>query len=350
LISFIHKKLGNGADTLFSEDAWRGGTAFKYLYPRVYALELSKNIDVASKMAHCNLGYSFRRDPRGGVEKAQFDSMLEKVDGTLLPDMRDIWTWSLEGSGDFSVASVRKLLDGNMLPEVASKTRWIKAMPIKVNVHAWRVKLDCLPTRINICHRGMEIKSIICPMCGEAAESSRHIFFSCRIAREILRKISRWWDVNFMELSSYEEWLDWILNIRVSVKHKQILEGVCYAMWWHIWNFRNKCIFDSESPSKAIIFEGVKYNACRTPLDSDSKLGSNGDLESGPTLYHNFAGQITYVIIGIIVGDSNDGYASMMCLCMHDPREPHFSALKRILKRSTSRYCNLLFWSSKRPK
>ncbi|GJY79175.1 RNA-directed DNA polymerase, eukaryota, reverse transcriptase zinc-binding domain protein [Tanacetum coccineum] len=247
------RKIGNGADTLFWEDAWRGGTAFKYLFPKVYALESSKNIDVASKMAHCNLGYSFRRDPRGGVEKAQFDSMLEKVEGTLLADMRDRWTWSLEGSGDFSVASVRKLLDGNMLPEVASKTRWIKAMLIKVNVHAWRVKLDCLPTRINISRRGMEIESIICPM----AESSRHIFFSCRIAREILRKISRWWDVSYMELFSYEEWLDWILNIRISVKHKQILEGVCYAMWWHIWNFRNKCIFDSESPSKAIIFEDV---------------------------------------------------------------------------------------------
>ncbi|GJZ27106.1 RNA-directed DNA polymerase, eukaryota [Tanacetum coccineum] len=261
LISFIHKKLGNGADTLFWEDAWRGGTAFKYLYPRVYVLESSKNIDVASKMAHCNLDYSFRRDPRGGVKKAQFDLMFEKVEGTLLADMRDRWTWSLEGSGDFSVASVRKLLDGNMLPEVASKTRWIKAMPIKVNVHAWRVKLDCLPTRINISRRGMKIESIICPMCGEAAESCRRIFFSCHIARDFLRKISRWWDVSYMELSSYEEWLDWILNIRISVKHKQILEGVCYAMWWHIWNFRNKCIFDSESPSKEIIFEDVVYRS-----------------------------------------------------------------------------------------
>nr|GEW25472.1 RNA-directed DNA polymerase, eukaryota [Tanacetum cinerariifolium] len=76
LISFIHKKLKNGADTLFWEDAWRGRIAFKYLYPIVYALESSKNIDVTSKMAHCNLGYSFRRDHRGGVKKAQFDLML----------------------------------------------------------------------------------------------------------------------------------------------------------------------------------------------------------------------------------------------------------------------------------
>lgn len=111
--------------------------------------------------------------------------MLEKVEGTLLADMRDRWSWSLKGSREISVALVRKLLDDKMLLEVASKTRWIKAMPIKVNIHAWKVKIDCLPTRINISQRGMKIESIICPMCGEAAESSRHIFFTCWISREV---------------------------------------------------------------------------------------------------------------------------------------------------------------------
>nr|GEV20892.1 protein ALP1-like isoform X1 [Tanacetum cinerariifolium] len=117
LVYLIHKKLGNRANTLFWEEPWRGGTAFKNLYLILYALELSKNRDVASKMTHCNLGYSFRREPRGGVEQALFDSMLEKVE--------------------------------------ASKTCWIKVIPIKVNVHAWKVKLDCLPTRINISWRAL---------------------------------------------------------------------------------------------------------------------------------------------------------------------------------------------------
>ncbi|GJZ68953.1 RNA-directed DNA polymerase, eukaryota, reverse transcriptase zinc-binding domain protein [Tanacetum coccineum] len=258
LLSFIHKKLGDGSDTLFWDDAWHGDIAFKDLYPRAYALESCKSIDVASKLSHNNLAYSFRRVPRGGAEQEQLDLLKAKITGTFLVNMRDRWVWSLEGSGDFSVASVRKAIDNHMFLEVASRTRWIKEVPIKVNVLAWKIKLDYLPTRLNISRRGMDIESILCPMCGKAAESSRHIFFTCHIARDILHKISRWWDISYMEVSTYEEWLEWILNIRLPIKHKRIFEGVCYMMWWHIWSFRNKCIFGSKFPSHAVIFEDVQ--------------------------------------------------------------------------------------------
>nr|GEW67325.1 RNA-directed DNA polymerase, eukaryota, reverse transcriptase zinc-binding domain protein [Tanacetum cinerariifolium] len=67
---------------------------------------------------------------------------------------------ALEGSGEFTITSVRKMIDNFMLPEVSSKTRWIKAVPIEVNMHAWKVKLDGLPTRLNISRRGIDIESI----------------------------------------------------------------------------------------------------------------------------------------------------------------------------------------------
>nr|GEU74578.1 lignin-forming anionic peroxidase-like [Tanacetum cinerariifolium] len=41
--------------------------------------------------------------------------------------------------GGFMIASVRMLIDDRMLPEISFKTRRIKAIPIKVNVHAWKV-------------------------------------------------------------------------------------------------------------------------------------------------------------------------------------------------------------------
>ncbi|GKC21548.1 RNA-directed DNA polymerase, eukaryota, reverse transcriptase zinc-binding domain protein [Tanacetum coccineum] len=189
-----------------------GDSVFKALFPRMYALESLKSIDVASKLSHCG------------------------------------WVWSLEGSGEFSVSSVRKLIDDALLPEVTTKTRWIKAVPIKVNVHAWKVKLDALPTRLNISHRGMDIGSILCPICGNVVESSRHLFFLYRFTSEIMRKISRWWDIDYIEI---------IMNLRMSLKRKQIFEGTCYVLWWYIWNYRNKCIFGRELPSKAIFFDEV---------------------------------------------------------------------------------------------
>ena len=103
------------------------------------------------------------------------------------------------------MVSVRRLLDDRIMLEVSSKTRWINAVLIEVNIHAWKVRLDCLPTRFYFSHRGMEIESILCPICSKAAESSSHLFFACLMVREFYRKIAIWWDCSFVEVSSFEE-------------------------------------------------------------------------------------------------------------------------------------------------
>nr|GEX85425.1 RNA-directed DNA polymerase, eukaryota, reverse transcriptase zinc-binding domain protein [Tanacetum cinerariifolium] len=136
ICTFMHKKLGNGVNTSFWEDVWRGNVVFKYRFPRLYALESPKRIVVASKLAHSSVAYSFQRAPRSGEEQYQLADLLTTIEGVFLVSMNDRWVWSLEGSGNFSVALVRKLIDERRLPDVSSKTRWIKAVPIKVNVHA----------------------------------------------------------------------------------------------------------------------------------------------------------------------------------------------------------------------
>ncbi|GJZ75756.1 hypothetical protein Tco_0640221 [Tanacetum coccineum] len=75
------------------------------------------------------------------------------VEGVVLGVTPDRWYWTLDGSGEFSVASARKVIDDNRFSEVSTQTRWIKAVPIKVNIHAWKVRMDCLPTRLNISQR-----------------------------------------------------------------------------------------------------------------------------------------------------------------------------------------------------
>ncbi|GJU32753.1 hypothetical protein Tco_1176342 [Tanacetum coccineum] len=111
-------KIGNGLDTSFWEEYWKGDKAFKILYPRIYALETCKQINVASTMAHDNLGFSLHRIPRSGVELEQFNDMSNSLVGFQLSNMKDRWFWSLSGSGGFLVASVRKFIDDHLLPKI----------------------------------------------------------------------------------------------------------------------------------------------------------------------------------------------------------------------------------------
>ncbi|GJW59701.1 RNA-directed DNA polymerase, eukaryota [Tanacetum coccineum] len=107
LLKFMNKKVGNGIDTSFWEEIWRGDMNFKTKFPRVYALESDKKITVASKMNHNDVGLSLRRAPRDGVELEQFNNLNVFLAGTMLSDSNDRWSWSLVGSGKFLVASVR---------------------------------------------------------------------------------------------------------------------------------------------------------------------------------------------------------------------------------------------------
>ncbi|GKE08668.1 RNA-directed DNA polymerase, eukaryota [Tanacetum coccineum] len=138
-----------------------------------------------------------------------------RVYSTLRPANLLRWNWALESSGDFSVASVRKAIDDKLLPDVDSKTRWIKYVPIKVNVHAWKVKTDSLPMRFNISRRGIDIKSLTCAICDNGVETSSHLFFSCCMVRQISCMIARWWDVPYVEVDSHEEWISWLVNLRI---------------------------------------------------------------------------------------------------------------------------------------
>ena len=136
------------------------------------------------------------------------------------------------------------MIDGNRFQDVCLPTRWAKSVPIKVNIIAWKVKSNAFPTRFNISRRGMDIDSMVCPICNTGVETTNHIFFQCVVVRQIMRKISYWWNIDYSDVNSYEEWRVWLVSIRIQSKLKGILEGVYFGLWWYMWNFRNKILFD----------------------------------------------------------------------------------------------------------
>ena len=68
---------------------------------------------------------------------------------------------------------------------------------------------------------------------------------------------------------------------------------------------------------------------CNTPVDVHSKLSADGPPVADSTQYHSLAGALQYLTFT----RPDIAFAvQQVCLYMHDPREPHLAALKRILR------------------
>nr|GEW75034.1 RNA-directed DNA polymerase, eukaryota, reverse transcriptase zinc-binding domain protein [Tanacetum cinerariifolium] len=141
LISHCKIKVGKGTCTSFWNDLWIGDSLLKLSFPRLYALEDKKHIYVADKM-RTSISFSYRRLVRGGVESQQHDHLSVSLDLVILSNMEDRRFRDLNGDGVFRVKDVRILLDEAFLPKMKVLTRWIKSIPIKVNVFAWKLFLD----------------------------------------------------------------------------------------------------------------------------------------------------------------------------------------------------------------
>nr|GEX10206.1 RNA-directed DNA polymerase, eukaryota [Tanacetum cinerariifolium] len=150
---YLQLNMGNGESTTFWEDRWLEGSVLKGIFPRLYVLETNKKVSVGDKLKDFRLDSLFRRKARGGIEQVQYEKLFDMVNSISLIPKNDRYVWSLSNSGDFSVASFRKVIDENRYPGCRSRTRWVKYVPIKVNVTAWKVKMDALPTRLNISQR-----------------------------------------------------------------------------------------------------------------------------------------------------------------------------------------------------
>ncbi|GJZ48795.1 RNA-directed DNA polymerase, eukaryota, reverse transcriptase zinc-binding domain protein [Tanacetum coccineum] len=191
VFDYLTHKMGNGESTKFWLDHWHTRGIFKDIFPRLYALESSKDVTVSSKIGDTSLN------------------------------------WNLESMGIFSVASARRRIDEICLPNIGEETRWVKCVPIKINVLAWKIKTDALPTRFNISRRGIDIQDMSCPICDNAIESTDHLFFRCGLVRDIANKVLSWWNLDHANLNSYAEWKSWLVSIRMDSKLKKMFEGVC---------------------------------------------------------------------------------------------------------------------------
>nr|GFB45659.1 RNA-directed DNA polymerase, eukaryota [Tanacetum cinerariifolium] len=271
----IRSKFFNGFDSLGKKIIWaawpivlaskkNGGLGVSIFYALNRALLLKwiwrftsqDEISVAGKVQG-GIVNSFRRLVRTGVEDQQLVDITSLLSSVSLSLACDRWVCDISGDGEFRVKEVRSLIDNLFLPRFPKVTRWVRYVPIKINVFAWRARRDFLPTRSNLVRRGIAVDSPVCPLCLSSEEDGNHVFFGCGLAANIFRRLCRWWDLEWQDLSSFSEWYSGFSSVRLSSKVKDLLEGVCYIAWWTVWGFRNRTIFNDSTPRRSVLFDDI---------------------------------------------------------------------------------------------
>ncbi|GKB63873.1 RNA-directed DNA polymerase, eukaryota [Tanacetum coccineum] len=188
-----------------------------------------------------------------GRNTEALNMLLAEIGNVEVGSGEDSWQWGLHSDGSFSVGVTRKHIDDIFLPSMITSKRWNK-----VNIFIWRLLLDRLPHRLNLSYRGLEIPSILCPVCNASVESTDHIFFSCDTAANVWHKIRNWSDVSLSHLCSNSDWIEWLEIWSASNARKDRMYVIIAAILWWLWHYQNNVTFCSQSMRQCDIFDNIR--------------------------------------------------------------------------------------------
>jgi hypothetical protein len=120
-----------------------------------------------------------------------YQNLLEVICGTSLSGAADNWVWIEADDGVFSVKSCYNLFSRlvfnnsglSSLDCFVFKNIWRSSAPRKVCAFAWQATIDKIPSRVNLAHRGVNLKNIM-------VESIKYIswkWYLGRIANQFIR-------------------------------------------------------------------------------------------------------------------------------------------------------------------
>nr|GEW03512.1 RNA-directed DNA polymerase, eukaryota, reverse transcriptase zinc-binding domain protein [Tanacetum cinerariifolium] len=236
LISHCKIEVGNGMSTSFWHDQWLGDSCLRLSYPRLFARENNKVCTVAAKMSAPFVS-SPRRDVRGGEESAQLSRISDLLDTVVM-------------------------LDDMLMPKSDVPSRWVKQIPIKVNVLAWKFSMNRLPTRVNLHRRGVQSKNL-------NAERKRREKLKNRMLelRSVVPKIT-----NLNKETIIIDAIDYIQELKISVED---LTREIYAMEEEMANEQSFEIIQIR-PEEKMKKWGIESEVAVTHIDENKLWGMNG--------------------------------------------------------------------------
>ncbi|GKA19943.1 RNA-directed DNA polymerase, eukaryota, reverse transcriptase zinc-binding domain protein [Tanacetum coccineum] len=221
-----NRKAISGVDTLFWKDVWiDNGPCLRDRFPRLYALDSIPKCRVCDRWV--------------------LENEVWGVSGLSLKTREsDDWKWTLNTNAGFSVNCLSKLIDKHLLASSnLGGSPWNFWAPRKVNIFIWRVFNDKIPHFSNLDKHGIDVHSLLCPLCDQEVEDINHVLLSCSKVKILWFKCFDWWDLAIP--SSVQSAKDLSAPLPNNFGNKWVVQafhGVRLVTLWAIWRWRNRVV------------------------------------------------------------------------------------------------------------
>jgi hypothetical protein len=176
-LSMDNFNLHDGRQIRFYEDSWLGTTPLRLQYLNLYNIVRRKDATVADIFSLRPLNISFCRNLVAENLLSWHDLVMRLMDIQLM-DRPDIFKWSLNHNGKFSVSSMyQTFLDTNVVPN--NSHLWEIKLPLKIRVFLWLLYREAILTKDNLVKRNWH-ENIMCCFCNNL-KTIQHFFllFTC---------------------------------------------------------------------------------------------------------------------------------------------------------------------------
>ncbi|GKE74780.1 RNA-directed DNA polymerase, eukaryota, partial [Tanacetum coccineum] len=139
----------------------------------------------------------------------EWNPIIDKLKKRLSKWKQTCFLWMV-GSNIFMVRDTQIYINLISLLDFPIETRWCRFIPRKVNILVWRALRDLTPTRWNLSRKGIEVPSLLYPLCNISPETSAHLFWSCLMVTLISRLVFKWIDLTFPYANNLNDVFNWL--------------------------------------------------------------------------------------------------------------------------------------------
>ena len=199
-------------------------------------------------------------------ENPQLDHMKRWLGSCALKKgVRDEYRWRFCKDSMYTVSSGYALLQGG-LP--AGETYvfdvlWGCNIPSNIAAFGWRLLLDRLPIKDNLCKRGIiqPGQETLCPLCGIAVETLDHLMIGCTKVQHVWNSCACWLGIEVVRPATVRDSLTQHDCMCFNKEQNRAWRTVWFAATWSIWFARNNLVFRQEPFDPMVVFDLLQVRA-----------------------------------------------------------------------------------------